>query len=115
MVLELASAAFEFRPQLLDDLGDPVLGQRLRKLCHTFDDIDQIKDYASLGSKRQVEVAQPFAPSCARAAPRAAVDAVLPTSHLAAKSFLAEIVAHGGMWCRPRSHRPKDGLSFPRS
>ena len=31
----------------------------LRKLCHTVDDIDQIKDYASLGSKHQVEVAQP--------------------------------------------------------
>ena len=71
-----------FVPQLLDDFGDPVFGQRvlvaglrcgkqvqslqalvanerLRKLCHAVDDVDQIKDHASLGSQHEVEVAQP--------------------------------------------------------
>ncbi len=36
-----------------------VANERLRKLCHTVDDVDQIKDDASLGSQHKVEVAQP--------------------------------------------------------
>ena len=77
----VADHPVELRPQLRDDLCDPVLGQAilvlalrgrqqservqalvsnegLRELGLAFDDVDEIKDHPSLGTHHEVEIAQ---------------------------------------------------------
>ena len=130
----VADHPVELRPQLRDDLCDPVLSQAilvlalrgrqqservqalvsnegLRELGLAFDDVDEIKDHASLGTHHEVEIAQAdievddhhlLSSLCKRRPQRCCrgrlADSALPevtTSTLPCRTFVFALVAFG--------------------